>query len=142
VQDWEVTARVQLRALVEKNSVMYDLDRFEDAYSVFTEDGILEPVPGQQIRRGRQAILARFALRPDGRLGDYGYVRHNITSHHIEEITETRATGYTYYLVYLDGHVSTAGYYFDEFVKVGDDWFIAHRTVHQDLARVPAPTHL
>lgn len=139
---WEIEARLQIRALVDKNAVLYDLDRFEEAYSVFTEDGVLEPVAGQKVRNGRADILSRFAARPDGRLGEYEYTRHNVTSHHLDELTQTSAIGYTYYLAYKDGHVSTAGYYHDHFVKVGDQWAIARRTVHQDLTRVAAPTHL
>ena len=142
MQEWEINARIELRALVDKNCALYDQDRFEEAYSVFTVDGVLEPVPGQQVRRGRADMLARFALRADGRLGDYSYVRHNVTTHYLDELSPTEATGYTYYLVYLDGHVSTAGYYHDRFTNVNGEWLIAHRTVHQDLNRVPAPTHL
>ena len=142
MDDWEVRARLEIRALVDKSAACYDLDRFEDAYSVFTPDGVLEPVAGQQVRRGRADILSRFALRPDGRLGDYDYVRHNITTHHLDSIQPDEAIGYTYYLVYMNGAVSTAGYYLDRFVCTDGVWAIAHRTVHQDLALVPPPTHL
>ena len=122
---WEVEARAQIRALVDRNAVLYDLDRFEEAYSVFTEDGVLESVAGQQVRHGRADIMSRFTARPDGRLGQYDYTRHNITSHHLDQLTESSALGYTYYLAYKDGHVSTAGYYRDEFVNVDGEWAIA-----------------
>lgn len=142
MQTWELEARIEIRALVDRNAVLYDLDRFAEAYAVFHEDGVLEPVPGQQVRRGRADILSRFTLRPDGRLGQYGYVRHNITSHHLDELTETAATGYTYWLAYCDGHVSTAGCYVDRFTRVDGVWGIAHRSVRQDLTRVAPPTGL
>ena len=142
MQPWELAARIEIRALVDKNAVLYDLDRFEEAYSVFTEDGVLEPAPGMQVRRGRADILSRFALRPDGRLGDYGWVRHMITSHHLDELTETTATGYTYWLAWCDGAVSTLGCYVDRFVHADGAWWIAHRSVRQDLTARPAPDHL
>jgi hypothetical protein len=52
METWEIEARLQIRALVDKNAVLYDLDRFEEAYGVFTEDGVLEPVAGQKVRHG------------------------------------------------------------------------------------------
>lgn len=140
---WEIAARLQIRDTTGRNFFLYDHDRFEEAYtSTFTPDGVLEPAPGQQVRRGVPAILERFALRDDGRLGPYGYVRHHLTTQHIESITPEHADVWTYYVVYLDGALATGGVLHDDFVAVGGEWMIKRRQVLQDFSNVEPPKHL
>ena len=142
MQLWEIDARLKIRAAIDKNSYLYDSDQFVAAYSVYTEDCVLTPHPPQRVLRGRAAILERFTHREDGRLGSYGYARHNVSTHYVTSLTPTHAEAYTYYFVFVDGPIGTAGRYHDDFVCIDGEWLIAHRRVLQDLTVVPPSAHL
>lgn len=140
MEPWEVAARLAIRGAVEENFFHYDHDDMAAAYAVFTEDGVLELPPGQRVRRGRADILERFSHRPDGRLGDYGYVRHNVTNHHVTHLAPTAASAVTYYLVHSDGAIVSAGVFHDDFVVVDGAWLISRRRIAMDFATVPVAT--
>lgn len=134
---WELAARARLRDLVERNFHHYDHDEMVDAYAVFTQDAVIEFPPGQRTRRGRDDILERFGHRPDGRLGPYGYVRHNLTNHLVTRLTRSEASAVSYYLVHSDGRIVTGGVFYDDFVRRDGRWWIRHRRIHQDFLTVP-----
>jgi hypothetical protein len=140
MQLWEISARLQIRAAIELNFYCYDHDQMLEAYSVFTEDGILELPPGQRVRHGRADILERFSHREDGRLGPYGYVRHNLTNHHVVSLSPDAATSVSYYLVHSDERIVTGGVFYDQFVSVNDQWLISHRRIKQDFLNVEGAT--
>lgn len=136
---WEITARLAIRQAVETNFYCYDHDDMPGAYAMFTDDGVLELPPGQRTRHGRADILERFTHRPDGRLAGYGYIRHNLTNHHLTALTPDTAAAVSYYLVHCDAHIVTGGVFYDSFVRLDDQWLVAHRRVHQDFVTVPGP---
>ena len=140
MEPWEVAARLAIRGAVEENFFHYDHDDMPAAYAVFTEDGVLELPPGQRVRHGRADILERFSHRPDGRLGEYGYVRHNVTNHHVTQLSPTSASAVSYYLVHSDGAIVSAGVFHDDFVVVDGAWLISHRRIRMDFATVPVAT--
>ena len=136
MDNWEVAARLQVRAAVEKNFYCYDHDEMDQAYSVFAPDATIEFPPGQRTRNGREDILERFTHRADGRLGPYGYVRHNLTNHHLTSLTPDTATAVSYYLVHSDQKIVTGGVFYDSFACLDGEWFITHRLIKQDFLNV------
>ena len=140
MDNWEIAARLQIRAAVEENFYCYDHDLMAQAYSMFTDDAVLELPPGQRVRRGRADILERFSHRTDGRLGPYGYVRHNLTNHHLVALAPDAATAVSYYLVHSDERIVTGGVFYDEFVRPADQWLIRHRRIKQDFLTVESAT--
>ena len=136
---WEIGARQAIRQAVEANFYFYDHDDMPSAYAMFAEDAVMELPPGQRTRYGRADILERFTHRTDGRLGDYGYVRHNLTNHHVTAIAEREAFVASYYLVHSDGHIVTGGVFYDHFVLMDDVWMVRHRRIHQDFVTVSGP---
>jgi hypothetical protein len=141
-EPWQIAARLLIREAVEKNFYHYDHDEMAQAYSTFTDDGVLEYPSGQPVCRGRAQILERFASRPDGRTADYGYIRHNLTNHYLIRLTPAEASAVSNYLVHCDGEIVSGGVFYDDFVVQGGQWMVRHRRIRQDFVnvrtRVPA----
>ena len=133
----EVAARAQIRAAVEANSFHYDHDDMAAAYAVFTTDCTVEFPAGQRTAHGRADLLERFTHRADGRLGEYGYVRHAITNHHVTALGPDTASAVSYYLVHSDGAIVSAGVFYDDFAVEDGAWRISARRIHQDFVNVP-----
>ena len=72
-----------------------------------------------------------------------GFLRHNLTSCHIELRTPTEAAAWTYFLVHTPIGLDRSGVYIDRFASIGDRWLIAHRRIKVDWAhersRIIAP---
>ena len=136
----QTTARIRIRDAVDKNCFMYDEGRWVEAYSMFAADATLVLPDPQPSVHGRDAMAARFAHRPQGDIGPYGYVRHCITTHHVLSLDTTRADVVSYYLVFVGGPIGATGRYHDQFVHLDGQWLIERREVLQDLSLFP-PSH-
>lgn len=114
----------------------------EDAFvAVFTEDAILESekVPASDLFRyvGRTEIrqwIARWRTPPAAvaRTHQASFVRHHLSTCHIELTGPDSAMARTYWVAYTDIGPDHAGYYIDAFRKIGESWLIAHRRIRRD----------
>jgi hypothetical protein len=106
----------------------------------FADDGILENAgyrntPGFKLQ-GRDAIrgmVESFKTPPAGiRLPTF--VRHNLTTCHIQVTGNETATARTYFTVFSDIGPDHVGVYTDTLVRKGTQWLFAHRRITMDWA--------
>ena len=137
----ELLARESIRKTLAAYNSSGDRARFDEMMEQFTEDGVIE-LPGGARYEGRDAIRGALsgvkdtatkapAPEPNARPA-MTFLRHNITTCHIELTGENTASVRTYYNCYTDIGPDHCGYYADTFRKVGDRWLIAHRKCRLD----------
>jgi hypothetical protein len=136
----ELLAREGIRQTMASYTVAGDRVRVDDFIAVFTDDAVLESegVPESDAFRyeGRQAIrqwiirwLPVAAKAPPTRAT---FVRHHLSTTHIELTGADSANARTYWVAYTDIGPDHCGYYLDVFRKTGGRWLIAHRKVRLD----------
>lgn len=137
----ELLAREAIRDTMAKYNTSGDRLKVEDYVSSFTEDGIMESdgVPEDKSFRyaGKAEIRAwqnRWLERdPDApAIHAATFIRHHLATSKIDLTGPDSARARTYWVAWTDIGPDHAGYYLDEFRKVGDDWLIAHRRVRLD----------
>jgi hypothetical protein len=137
----ELLAREAIRDTMARYNTAGDRLKVADFVACFTEDGILESehVSGPQTFRyaGRAAIEEwqnRWRNREPGQDTVHlaRFVRHHLSTSTIELTGPGTATARTYWTAWTQIGPDHAGYYLDEFRKVGDRWLIAHRRVRLD----------
>ena len=103
----------------------------EGVASLYAEDAELPARPGRPLTRGREEILKFFQGVVSQPTGPYPFI-HN----HVIQLQGDRATGTCYLDLrsFQDGRATLgAGYYNDEYVKVGGEWKFRSRRIHQIL---------
>lgn len=142
----ELVAREAIRATMAKYNASGDRLKVDDYAACFTEDGVIEARhddPASAFRyEGRAAIRdwqARWLERSAAgdRVHQASFVRHHLSTCHIELTGATTAEARTYWVAWTDIGPDHAGLYLDVFRKVGEEWLIAHRRVREDW-RSPA----
>lgn len=137
----ELLAREAIRDTLAKYNTSGDRLKAEDYAACFTEDGIIESerVSGENTFRyeGRAAIFAwqnRWRNREPGAdmVHRATVVRHHLSTCRIELTGPDSARVRTYWAAWTDIGPDHAGYYLDEFRKVGEEWLIAHRRIRLD----------
>jgi len=137
----ELLAREAIRDTMAKYNTSGDRLKSEDYAACFTEDGVMESehVAADQTFRyeGRAAILAwQSHWRAQAMSGEAvhraTFVRHHLSTSKIDLTGPDTAKARTYWVAWTDIGPDHAGYYLDDFRKVGDDWLIAHRRVRLD----------
>lgn len=137
----ELLAREAIRDTLAKYNVSGDRLKVEDYVACFTEDGVIESqgVPGEQAFRyaGRTEIFAwqdRWRRREpgDGAVHGATFARHHLSTCKIDLTGPDSARVRTYWVAWTDIGADHAGYYLDDFRKVGEEWLIAHRRVRLD----------
>ena len=137
----DMLAREAIRDTMAKYNTAGDRLKVDDYANCFTEDGIIESeeAPGKYIFRyeGREAIREwqnRWRNREVGQDTVHGatFVRHHLSTCKIDLTGPDSATTRTYWVAWTDIGPDHAGYYLDDFRKVGDDWLIARRRVRRD----------
>lgn len=138
----EMLARESIRQTMAAYTVAGDRLREDDFVAVFTEDGVMESegVPESDTFRyeGREQIrqwITRWTkTQPEAapRTHQATFVRHHLSTSHIEIMDADTARARTYWVAYTDIGPDHAGYYLDEFRKVGERWLIARRRVRLD----------
>jgi 3-phenylpropionate/cinnamic acid dioxygenase small subunit len=137
----EMLARESIRATMVSYNVAGDRLQAAGMMAVFTEDGILESdgVPQADAFRyeGRKAIgewISRWhrSGAADAVSSRASFVRHHLSTCHIELTGADSAKARTYWTAYTDIGPDHCGYYVDSFRKVGERWLIAHRKVRLD----------
>ena len=137
----ELLAREAIRATMVKYNVSGDRLKVDDFAACFTEDGVIESekAPGEYVFRyeSRAEIHAwqsRWRNREPGAdtVHKASFVRHHLSTCHIELTGPGSARARTYWTAWTDIGPDHCGYYLDRFRKVGEEWLIAHRTVRLD----------
>ena len=137
----EMLAREAIRQTMAAYTIAGDRLREADFIAVFTEDAVLESegVAERDLFRhdGRQAIaewIGRWRDPPVGveRTHQASFVRHHLSTCHIELTGADTARARTYWTAWTDIGPDHAGYYLDEFRKEGDRWLIRHRRIRLD----------
>lgn len=137
----ELLAREAIRDTMAKYNTSGDRLKVDDYVSCFTEDGIMESdgVPEDKAfhYEGREEIRAwqmRWLDRdPDApAIHQATFIRHHLSTTRIELTGPDTARARTYWVAWTDIGPDHAGYYLDEFRKVGEEWLIAHRRARLD----------
>ena len=134
----ETIAREAIRQTIASYTIAGD-DRDPTLFDpLWADDAIFEfegfpPLPSFRCQ-GIEEIHARSATwRPlpivDPDLRSATFVRHNLTTSHIELTGPDTAKAKTYFLVVTDIGLDHAGNYVDELVRKGDRWVFAHRRI-------------
>ena len=136
----EHLAREAIRQTMASYTAAGDRLRTEEFLAVFTEDAILETdgVPQDDAFRyeGRAQIRNWFTRwrKPAGEapVHQATFIRHHLSTCHIEIMGPGTAKARTYWVVYTDIGPDHCGYYVDSFRKESDRWLIAHRRIRLD----------
>ena len=137
----DLLAREAIRDTMAKYNTSGDRLKVEDYVSCFTEDGIMESdgvAPDKAFRyAGKAEILAwqnRWRHRDPDAPAIHGsrFIRHHLSTCKIDITGPDTAKARTYWVAWTDIGPDHAGYYLDEFRKVGEHWLIAHRRVRLD----------
>lgn len=136
----ELLAREDIRKTIANYTMAGDRLRIEDFVAQFTEDGVLESegmVDSDAFHyRGRNELrdwLTRWSQPAAGvKTHQATFVRHHLSTMHIELTSEDRARARTYWVAYTDIGPDHAGSYLDVFHKVDGRWLIAQRKVRMD----------
>src|ERR1700761_8268242 len=137
----EMLAREAIRKTMAAYTVAGDRLREEDFIAVFTRDAILESegVPDSDLFRyeGRDAIrqwIGRWREPPKdvARTHQATFVRHHLSTSHIELTSADTARARTYWVAWTDIGPDHAGHYLDEFRRNGERWLIHHRRIRRD----------
>lgn len=137
----DLLAREAIRDTMAKYNMSGDRLKAADYAACFTEDGIMEAegVTADKAFRyeGRAEIFAwqdRWRHRDPGEAAVHGatFARHHLTTCKIDLTGPDTARARTYWQAWTDIGPDHAGYYLDDFRKVGDEWLIAHRRVRLD----------
>jgi hypothetical protein len=131
----ELLAREAIRDLMARYTIAGDRLKEDEFIALFTADAIMESegVPARDAFRhkGRDQIrqwISRWREPPRGAaVTQATFVRHHLSTSHIELLSATTARARTYWVAYTDIGPDHAGYYLDAFRKEGADWLIAHR---------------
>jgi hypothetical protein len=137
----ELLAREGIRQTMAAYTVAGDRLK-EDAFAaVFTDDAIIESEGVAERDRfrydGRAAIrawIARWRTPPaDGEPTHKAtFVRHHLSTSHIELTGADTAQARTYWAAWTDIGPDHCGYYLDEFRREGERWLIRHRRIRCD----------
>jgi SnoaL-like domain len=137
----EMLAREAIRKTMANYNMAGDRLKVDDFIACFTEDAVMESeeAPGDTIFRfvGRDAIHAwqnRWRNREPTQdtIHKASFVRHHISTCKIDLTGPDTAMARTYWVAWTDIGPDHAGYYRDDFRRVGEDWLIAHRRVRRD----------
>ena len=137
----EVIARESIRHTIAGYTLGGDTRDPVRFLAQFTENATFEfaafpPLPGFKCE-GLEAIrayTAKWTKLPveDPAFRQVSFVRHNLTSCHIEVAGSDTATAKTYFVVYTDIGPDHAGTYSDRFVRQGERWLFIHRRIALD----------
>jgi hypothetical protein len=137
----QLLAREAIRQTMAKYNVSGDRLKVDAFAACFTEDGVIESerAPGDYIFRyeGREAIRAwqnRWLNREPTQdtVHKATFVRHHLSTCHIEYSGGFTATARTYWVAWTDIGPDHSGTYLDDFRKVEGHWLIARRRVRRD----------
>lgn len=132
---WELAARESIRDLVQRYNSTADSGRFAETLTLFADDAVMEHFRGRF--EGRAEIEGQFQgtaadLKDLAGAGGKLHVRHFTSTHQIDLVDETHATGRCYYQVLLPKGLDHWGRYVDRYEQRDGRWLFVHRTVTVD----------
>ena len=123
-----------IRQTMAAYNIAGDRMRVEALADTFTVDGVLETPAARY--EGRDAIVRGLGGRdrpastqPAPAARRPSFVRHNLTTSHIELTSQDTAEGRTYFIVFTDIGPDHMGCYVDRLTKTGGLWLLEHRRV-------------
>ena len=123
----EVTARVEIAALIARYNTSGDSGRRTEFSSVFTKDAILE-APGIYLEGVENIVEGLFSRKVEAK-----FVRHHLATSTVVFEQNNLAKGRTYFQVITEVGLDHAGVYVDCFSRESNDWKIASRKVLIDF---------
>jgi hypothetical protein len=129
----DLLAREAIRDLVARYNAYGDSGLFDRMLALFAPDATLE-VRGE-VHHGLDAIRRVFTQVPQATAGSGdrpAYLRHCTTTHQIDLVSETEATGRCYFFVLTAIGLDHWGRYLDEYQVVDGEWRFHHRRVLTD----------
>jgi hypothetical protein len=133
----ELLAREGIRQTMAEYTMAGDRLRVDDFVAAFTEGAVLESegVPDSDAFRyeGREAMRAWFTRwKGTPTTTQASFVRHHLSTSHIELTGPATAKARTYWLAITDIGPDHSGSYLDVFRKVDERWLIEHRKIRMD----------
>jgi SnoaL-like protein len=129
----DLLAREAIRDLAIRYNSYGDSGLFDRMLELFASDAILE-VDGD-VYEGRDEIrnmFSRVPVRTSKGGGRPAYLRHCTSTHQIDLVDETRATGRCYFFVLTAVGLDHWGRYLDEYRVVNGEWCFTRRRVLTD----------
>jgi hypothetical protein len=133
---WELEARESIRILVARYNSNGDSARFEAVLELFAPDAVMELPDG--VYDGIDQIKTIFT-GTKGRFADFGlatgkpfYMRHSTTTHQVDLLDQTHATGRCYYSVIMPHGLDHWGRYIDKYENRDGKWLFTNRKVTMD----------
>lgn len=133
---WELEARESIRILVARYNSNGDSARFESVLELFAPDAVMELPDG--VYDGIEQIKTIFT-GTKGRFADFGlatgkpfYMRHSTTTHQVDLLDQTHATGRCYYSVIMAHGLDHWGRYIDKYECRDGKWLFTNRKVTMD----------
>jgi hypothetical protein len=142
----EALARAAIRVTQNAYHAHAERGRGDLVAELFAPGGLLEF--SAQTHEGRTAISAALsgvgrtpptaspatqgATKPAASPGARFFLRHHLTTSHVEFVSDTEARGWSYFLVVSGIGLDHAGRYIDTYVADGGDWLFASRRVSLD----------
>lgn len=136
MENWELSAREQIRDTLARYNWSGDAGRLDGLAETFCTDGVLEIRGGSELH-GRSEIVA-FLGGVTGQLASTAavkpIVRHNLANVLFTAVTLDEAHVSSYFTVVTHIGLDHFGRYRDTLVPIGDTWLIKHRKVSTDWA--------
>ena len=138
---WELFAREGIRDLVARYNSNGDTGRFGPMMELFAENAVMETGSsrGGELRRaeGKAAVNEIFTGAKEnwsepGTKGAPVFIRHNVSTHQIDLIDETHATGRCYFHVNMAWGLDHWGRYIDTYEQIDGRWLFTYRKVLMD----------
>ncbi|MCB1007234.1 MAG: nuclear transport factor 2 family protein [Acidimicrobiales bacterium] len=129
----DLLAREAIRDLVARYNAYGDGGLIDRMVALFAEDAVLDI--GDAAYEGRAAIRGLFSGTVDrsaAAAGGPAYVRHGTTTHQIDLVDDTHATGRCYFTVLTRIGLDHWGRYLDDYRVVDGEWRFARRRVVTD----------
>ena len=134
---WELEARESIRNLVVRYNSNGDSARFDSVLELFAPDAVMELHDGV-LYEGLDQIKTIFT-GTKGRFADFGlatgkpfYMRHSTTTHQVDLLDQTHATGRCYYSVIMPHGLDHWGRYIDKYERRDGKWLFTNRKVTMD----------
>ena len=145
---WELAARESIRDLVARYNANGDSGRLAHVLELFADDATMELAGDEgEVRtfRGRTEIesiftgaVSSFRESADAR-SQPGYLRHCVTTHQIDLVDRTHATGRCYFFVIRANGLDHWGRYLDEYEERDGRWLFTYRKVTTEGWGSPPP---
>ena len=130
---WQVIARESIRDLVARYNANGDTGRFAQVRELFSPDATMDIGDGR-VYRGLEEVMTIFTGTKEatGAASALSHVRHSTTTHQIDLVDETHASGRLYFFVVTDIGLDHWGRYVDSYIATDGTWKFASRKVTVD----------